>query len=139
MKDGHTNPAIFKYCSHPTTPLLYFNLVLERSIAMPPSNIDHITIPAPEGYFKPLVEWYKTALSPLRYKEIMQFPGIVGLGNEFPDFWIAQKETNIPSGLHFAFSAPSTLMSFIDDLLRHLIYSLTDLPQTAQLSMLSTK
>jgi 4-hydroxyphenylpyruvate dioxygenase-like putative hemolysin len=38
---------------------------------MPPSNIDHITIPAPEGYLKTLVEWYKTALSPLRYKEIM--------------------------------------------------------------------
>ncbi|KAJ6133146.1 hypothetical protein N7471_008361 [Penicillium samsonianum] len=74
---------------------------------MPSSNIDHITTPAPEKDFEPLVEWYKKALSPLAYKEIMRFPGMVGLGSEFPDFWIAQKETHIPSGFHFAFSAPN--------------------------------
>lgn len=76
---------------------------------MSSSNIDHITIPASEKDFESLIEWYKKALSPLAFKEIMRFPGMVGLGSEFPDFWIAQKETNIPSGFHFAFSAPSTL------------------------------
>ncbi|KAE8378828.1 Glyoxalase/Bleomycin resistance protein/Dihydroxybiphenyl dioxygenase [Aspergillus bertholletiae] len=74
---------------------------------MPSRNVDHLTIPVPEEHFEPLVEWYKKALSPLGYKEIMRFPGIVGLGNEFPDFWIAQKEIQIPSGFHFAFSAPN--------------------------------
>lgn len=75
---------------------------------MPSKNIDHLTIPVPEEHFEPLVEWYKKALSPLGYKEIMRFPGVVGLGSEFPDFWIAQKEIHIPTGFHFAFSAPST-------------------------------
>ncbi|CAI7658887.1 unnamed protein product [Penicillium pancosmium] len=74
---------------------------------MPSSNIDHITIPAPEEHFESLVEWYKKALSPLGYKEIMRFPGVVGLGSEVPDFWIFQKETHIPSGFHFAFTAPN--------------------------------
>lgn len=78
---------------------------------MPSSNIDHITIPAPEEHFEPLVEWYKKALSPLGYKEIMRFPGVVGLGSEVPDLWIFQKETHIPSGFHFAFTAPSTVSS----------------------------
>jgi hypothetical protein len=78
---------------------------------MPSSNIDHLTIRAPEEHFEPLIEWYKKALSPLGYKEIMRFPDIVGLGSEIPDFWISQKETHIPSGFHFAFSAPSTVTS----------------------------
>jgi hypothetical protein len=75
------------------------------------SNIDHLTITAPEEHFEPLIEWYKKALSPLGYKEIMRFPNIVGLGSEIPDFWVAQKETHIPSGFHFAFTAPSTVTS----------------------------
>jgi hypothetical protein len=78
---------------------------------MPSANIDHLTIPVPEEHFDPVVEWYKKALSPLGYTEIMRFPGVVGLGSELPDFWIAQKEIHIPSGFHFAFSAPSTLPS----------------------------
>jgi hypothetical protein len=78
---------------------------------MSSSNIDHMSILAPEEHFEPLIEWYKKALSPLGYKEIMRFPGAVGLGSEFPDFWITQKETQIPSGFHFAFSAPSTMTS----------------------------
>nr|ABA70588.1 hypothetical protein [Penicillium chrysogenum] len=71
------------------------------------SNIDHLGITAPDGHFESLVEWYKKALSPLGYKEIMRFPGMVGLGSEIPDFWITQKETHIPSGFHFAFTAPN--------------------------------
>jgi hypothetical protein len=78
---------------------------------MSSSNIDHMSILAPEEHFEPLIEWYKKALSPLGYKEIMRFPGAVGLGSEVPDFWITQKETQIPSGFHFAFSAPSTMTS----------------------------
>lgn len=72
---------------------------------MPPT-IDHVGITAPEEHFDSLIEWYKKALSPLQYRELMRFPGAVGLGNETPDFWITQKETSLPSGVHIAFSAP---------------------------------
>ena len=72
---------------------------------MPPT-IDHVGITAPEEHFEALVEWYKKALSPLQYHEIMRFTGAVGMGNDTPDFWITQKETSLPSGLHIAFSAP---------------------------------
>jgi hypothetical protein len=78
---------------------------------MPSSNIDHITNPATEDHFKPLIELYKHVLSPLAYMEIMRFPGIVGLGSEFPDLWVAQKETHISSGFYIAFSASSTVIS----------------------------
>lgn len=78
---------------------------------MTSSNIDHLGITAPDEHFEPLVEWYKNVLSPLGYTEIMRFPGMVGLGSEIPDFWITQKETHIPSGFHFAFTAPSTVTS----------------------------
>ncbi|KAJ5873415.1 uncharacterized protein N7473_013288 [Penicillium subrubescens] len=73
---------------------------------MASSKIDHLTIYSSKEEFEPLIEWYKKALSPLGYKEIMRFPEFVGLGAEIPDFWIAQKNTNIPAGIHFAFTAP---------------------------------
>lgn len=79
---------------------------------MPSNNIDHLGIPTLETHFEPLVEWYKKALSAFSSKEIMLFPGFVGLGNETPNFWIIQKETNIPSAPHFDFSAPSMSTSY---------------------------
>ncbi|OJJ31444.1 hypothetical protein ASPWEDRAFT_45369 [Aspergillus wentii DTO 134E9] len=73
---------------------------------MPASCIDHLSIIASEEEFEDLIEWYKTVLSPLKYKEIMRFPGAVGMGKEVPDFWVTQKERTAPSQLHFAFTAP---------------------------------
>jgi hypothetical protein len=81
-------------------------LALKFSVTMASSKIDHLTIYSSKEKFEPLIEWYKKALSPLGYKEIMRFPEFIGLGAEVPDFWIAQKDTNIPSGIHFAFTAP---------------------------------
>jgi hypothetical protein len=81
-------------------------LALKFPVTMASSKIDHLTIYSSKEEFEPLIEWYKKALSPLGYKEIMRFPEFVGLGAEIPDFWIAQKNTNIPAGIHFAFTAP---------------------------------
>jgi hypothetical protein len=78
---------------------------------MPSTNIDHLTIPVPGEHFDTLVEWYKKALSPSGRREIIRFPGVVGMGSEFPDSWIAQKAIHIPSGFHFAFSALSMVCS----------------------------
>ncbi|KAI9930621.1 hypothetical protein ASPWEDRAFT_39524 [Aspergillus wentii DTO 134E9] len=73
---------------------------------MPMSNIDHIGISAPKDEFENVIKWYKAALAPLNYREIMRFPGAVGLGNEGPDFWITERESKTPQELHFAFMAP---------------------------------
>ncbi|KAL4786893.1 Glyoxalase/Bleomycin resistance protein/Dihydroxybiphenyl dioxygenase [Aspergillus varians] len=71
----------------------------------PSSRIDHVGINAPTDQFESLIEFYKKALAPLKYKEIMRFPGAVGLGDQVPDFWISEAKTDAPQGLHFAFSA----------------------------------
>ncbi|KKK21436.1 hypothetical protein P175DRAFT_0496837 [Aspergillus ochraceoroseus IBT 24754] len=73
---------------------------------VPTSKIDHVSITAPKDQFEPVVEWYKKALAPLNYKEIMRFPGAVGLGDQVPDFWISQTDSETPQNLHFAFTSP---------------------------------
>ncbi|KAB8076108.1 Glyoxalase/Bleomycin resistance protein/Dihydroxybiphenyl dioxygenase [Aspergillus leporis] len=72
----------------------------------PSSKIDHLGIYAPPDQFEKLIEWYLSALSPLNYREIMRIPGAVGLGDQVPDFWIAEKEGAGPQQVHFAFTAP---------------------------------
>ncbi|BCS21650.1 VOC family protein [Aspergillus puulaauensis] len=69
------------------------------------SKIDHVGISAPTEQFESLVTFYKSALAPMKYKEIMRFPGTVGLGDEVPDFWISETESDTPQNLHFAFTA----------------------------------
>ncbi|GFF34678.1 hypothetical protein IFM61606_04743 [Aspergillus udagawae] len=70
-----------------------------------PSTIDHVGIYAPKDQFESIIDWYKKALAPLNYKEIMRVPGAVGLGSETPDFWIAESDEQ-GRGIHFAFVAP---------------------------------
>lgn len=72
---------------------------------IPSSKIDHVAITAPADQFESLINWYKKALAPLNYKELMRFPGAVGLGDEVPDFWITQTESDVPQNVHFAFTA----------------------------------
>jgi len=69
------------------------------------SKIDHVGISAPTEQFESLITFYKSALAPMKYKEIMRFPGAVGLGDEVPDFWISETESDTPQNLHFAFTA----------------------------------
>jgi lactoylglutathione lyase len=81
----------------------------------PSSKIDHLGIYAPPDQFEKLIEWYLSALSPLNYREIMRIPGAVGLGDQVPDFWIAEKEGAGPQQVHFAFTAPGMLFLFTWD------------------------
>ncbi|OJJ08233.1 hypothetical protein ASPVEDRAFT_89462 [Aspergillus versicolor CBS 583.65] len=69
------------------------------------SKIDHVGITAPTEQFESLISFYKSALAPMKYKEIMRFPGAVGLGDAVPDFWISETESDTPQNLHFAFTA----------------------------------
>ncbi|KAL4888194.1 Glyoxalase/Bleomycin resistance protein/Dihydroxybiphenyl dioxygenase [Aspergillus ambiguus] len=73
---------------------------------LPSSKIDHLGIFVPPDRFEAIIEWYKAALSPLNYKEIMKFPGAIGLGDQVPDFWVSIKEGPAPQSVHFAFTAP---------------------------------
>ncbi|KAF4207352.1 hypothetical protein CNMCM8927_003095 [Aspergillus lentulus] len=68
------------------------------------STIDHVGIRAPKGQFESIIDWYKKALAPLNYREMMRFPGAVGLGSEHPDFWISETDEQC-GGSHFAFIA----------------------------------
>lgn len=68
------------------------------------STIDHVGIHAPKDQFESIIDWYKKALAPLNYREIMRFPGAVGLGSEHPDFWISEADEQC-GGFHFAFIA----------------------------------
>ncbi|KAL2813435.1 Glyoxalase/Bleomycin resistance protein/Dihydroxybiphenyl dioxygenase [Aspergillus granulosus] len=70
---------------------------------VPSSKIDHVGINAPTEEFESLVEFYKNALAPLKYKELMRVPGAVGLGDQVPDFWISETKDQTRQNIHFAF------------------------------------
>jgi lactoylglutathione lyase len=84
--------------------LQIFRVLIDVPVIMP-STIDHVGIYAPKDQFESIIDWYKKALAPLNYKEIMRVPGAVGLGSETPDFWIAESDEQ-GRGIHFAFVAP---------------------------------
>ena len=46
--------------------------------------------------------FYETALAPLGYRVLMDFETVVGMGKDFPDFWLQQGE---PTRCHVAFRA----------------------------------
>jgi lactoylglutathione lyase len=75
---------------------------------VPSSKIDHVGINAPTEEFESLVEFYKKALAPLKYKELMRFPGAVGLGDQVPDFWISETKDQTKQNVHFAFVSNGT-------------------------------
>ncbi|KAH8433191.1 uncharacterized protein LDX57_010824 [Aspergillus melleus] len=79
------------------------------SLYMPSGKIDHVDITAPADQFESLVKWYNKALAPLNYRELLRFPGAVGLGDEVPDLWISQTESETPQNVHFAFTATGKL------------------------------
>jgi catechol 2,3-dioxygenase-like lactoylglutathione lyase family enzyme len=87
-----------------------FNIT--RSIKMAtenPSIISHISIGT--NNFERAVEFYDNVLSTLGCKQIMQHPGAVAYGREFPEFWV-QTPINghvatIGNGSHIGFVANS--------------------------------
>lgn len=68
--------------------------------------IDHLLLHAPKDKFDELKSFYISALQPIKYEKIFEYPGVVGLGaNKSADFWISVQEVPPASGVHFAFSA----------------------------------
>lgn len=64
--------------------------------------IDHVKLFVSD--FERSRAFYENALQPLGYRILLaQAPGVVGMGREFPDFWIAQ--TDEPTTAHVAFRA----------------------------------
>jgi catechol 2,3-dioxygenase-like lactoylglutathione lyase family enzyme len=52
-------------------------------------------------------EFYERALQPLGYRVLLEpAPGVVGLGRDFPNFWLAQAE-GAPTTAHVAIRADS--------------------------------
>ncbi|KAL4964268.1 uncharacterized protein BDV14DRAFT_201045 [Aspergillus stella-maris] len=84
---------------------------------VPSSRIDHVGITTPSEQFESLVEFYKNALAPLNYRELMRFPGAVGLGDQVPDFWISEAKTDAPQGLHFAFVSDGEFLSLVENMI----------------------
>jgi catechol 2,3-dioxygenase-like lactoylglutathione lyase family enzyme len=64
--------------------------------------IDHISLRVQD--FSRAVDFYKSALAPLGYKVLMEFPNVAGLGaNGKADLWIMQSDQQ-PSPTHIAIS-----------------------------------
>ena len=64
--------------------------------------IDHIKLFVSD--FEGSRAFYERALQPLAYRVLLApAAGVVGMGREFPDFWIAQ--TDAPATAHVAFRA----------------------------------
>ena len=62
--------------------------------------IDHISLRVQD--FSRAVDFYKSALAPLGYKVLMEFPNVVGMGADGKaDLWIMQSEQS-PSPTHIA-------------------------------------
>jgi catechol 2,3-dioxygenase-like lactoylglutathione lyase family enzyme len=95
----HDGAVLFRSrgARHPTSqPLLDPEDVVISSRPM----IDHISLRVQD--FSRAVDFYKTALAPLGYKVLMEFPNVAGMGAEGKaDLWIMQSEQQ-PSPTHIA-------------------------------------
>lgn len=74
-----------------------------------PSIISHVSIGT--NQFDKAVAFYDTVLETIGSKRIMEFPGAVAYGKQFPEFWVQTpfdgKEAGTANGVHFGFLAPS--------------------------------
>jgi catechol 2,3-dioxygenase-like lactoylglutathione lyase family enzyme len=52
--------------------------------------IDHVSVRVLD--MARLVDFYRTALAPIGYEVIMEYPGAVGLGASKPDLWLMQTD-----------------------------------------------
>jgi len=53
------------------------------------------------------LRFYDAVLSPLGGRRVMEFPDLVGYGDQFPDFWVGRAQDRVPNRpVHVAFSAP---------------------------------
>ena len=51
--------------------------------------------------------FYDAVLAPLNSRRLLEFPGVVGFGDQFPSFWVGEAADRIPNRpVHVAFTAP---------------------------------
>jgi catechol 2,3-dioxygenase-like lactoylglutathione lyase family enzyme len=83
--------------------------------------LDHLSIQVAD--FDRAAAFYDAVLAPLGGKRIMEFPGVIGYGTAFPDFWIGTEETHgdVRQECHIAFTAPDreAVQAFRDAAVAH--------------------
>ena len=69
--------------------------------------IDHLGIQVAD--FDKAAAFYDAVLDTIGGKRILEFPGVIGYGTDFPNFWIGTEETHgdVRQECHIAFTAPS--------------------------------
>lgn len=74
-----------------------------------PSILSHVSIGTND--FEKSKKFYQTVLATLGCKIIMEHPGAVAFGREYPEFWVGTtfdgKKATVGNGSHFGFNAAS--------------------------------
>ncbi|MTI16820.1 VOC family protein [Rhodobacteraceae bacterium RKSG542] len=74
-----------------------------------PSIMSHVSVGTDN--FEKAVEFYKRVLATIGAKVVMEHPGAVAFGKQFPEFWVQTPIDGQPAGVgngtHFGFIAPS--------------------------------
>ena len=68
--------------------------------------LDHLSIQVAD--LEVAATFYDAVLATLGGRRIMEFPGTIGYGTDFPTFWLGQEETHgdVRQECHIAFKAP---------------------------------
>lgn len=83
-----------------------------------PSILSHISVGT--NRFDEARKFYDAVMSTLGAKPVMEFPGAVAYGRQFPEFWLQTPmdghKATTANGAHFGFNAPSkeTVQAFYD-------------------------
>ncbi|MBL8907394.1 MAG: VOC family protein [Rhizobiales bacterium] len=74
-----------------------------------PSILSHVSVGTND--FDKARKFYQTVLATLGCKIIMEHPGAVAFGREYPEFWVGTafdgKKATVGNGCHFGFNAAS--------------------------------
>ena len=74
-----------------------------------PSILSHVSLGTND--FERATAFYDAVLATLGCRRIMEHPGAVAYGKQFPEFWVQTpfdgKPANVGNGVHFAFIAAS--------------------------------
>jgi catechol 2,3-dioxygenase-like lactoylglutathione lyase family enzyme len=74
-----------------------------------PSILSHVSVGTND--FEKAKEFYQTVLATLGCRIIMEHPGAVAFGREYPEFWVGMtfdgKKATVGNGSHFGFNADS--------------------------------
>jgi catechol 2,3-dioxygenase-like lactoylglutathione lyase family enzyme len=74
-----------------------------------PSILSHVSVGTND--FEKAKKFYQTVLATLGCRIIMEHPGAIAFGREYPEFWVGTpvdgKKANVGNGSHFGFYAAS--------------------------------